>query len=89
MGRVAMGPPVLNVDPMANRTEKQWNVKVSELLTRAAELSAENTVELDQFIRGAYAAYLKARPGMREEMAERALNEQLDELRRTGRIALA
>jgi hypothetical protein len=74
---------------MANQTEKQWNVEVSELLARAAELSAANAVELDQFVRGAYVAYLEARPGMREEMAERALIEQIDELRRTGRIAVA
>lgn len=74
---------------MAKPTEKLWSVEVSELLAHAAELSAANTVELDQFIRGAYAAYFKARPGMREEMAERVLSEQIDELRRTGRIAVA
>ena len=31
----------------------------------------------------------EARPGIREEMAERALNEQIEALRRTGRIARA
>ena len=89
MGRVATEARHAFVVPMANRTDKPWNVEVSELLARAAKLSAENAVELDQFIRGGYAAYLEARPGMREEMADRALSEQIEELRRRGRIALA
>ena len=89
MGRVALGRRHASFVPMGNRTEKQWSVEVSELLARAAKLSAENAVELDQFMRGAYGAYFKARPGIREEMAERALDEQIQELRRTKRIALA
>jgi hypothetical protein len=74
---------------MANQTDKPWDMEVSELLARAAELSADNAVEMDQFVRGAYAAYLLARPEIREAMADRALTEQIDELRRSGRIALA
>ena len=74
---------------MANHLAKPWHKELSELLTRAAELCVEHEVELDPFVRGAYTAYLEARPALREELADRQLSEQLDELRKSGRIALA
>lgn len=75
---------------MANQTDnKPWNVEVSELLTRAAELCVEHEVDVDPFVRGAYSAYLEARPGLREQLAEMQLKMQLEEMRKLGRIALA
>lgn len=74
---------------MGNRTAKTWQAQVSDLLSRAAELCVEHEVEMDPFVRGACSAYLEARPGMREELADRELAEKLDELRRAGRIATA
>jgi len=74
---------------MANHIAKPWHAEVSELLARAAELCVEHDVEVDPFVRGAYSAYLEARPGLREELADRQLSEQLDELRKSGRIAQA
>ena len=75
---------------MANQTEnKAWMVEVSELLSRAAELCVEHEVEVDPFVRGAYSAYLDARPGMKEHLEELHLKQQLEEMRKHGRIALA
>lgn len=74
---------------MANRTDKPWSAEVSELLARAAELCVEHDIELDPFVRGAYSAYIVASPGAAQERADRQLTEQLDELRRSGRIAQA
>lgn len=74
---------------MARGTDKTWQAEVSELLARAAELCVEHEVDVDPFVRGAYSAYVSARPELQEEILEQRLTEQLDELRRTGRIARA
>jgi len=74
---------------VASQTEKTWDVELSELLTRAAELSVEHGIDVDPFVRGAYSAYLDARPGLKEHLEEMQLRAQLDELRKDGRIALA
>ena len=68
---------------------KSWQHEVSELLARAAQLCVEHEVDVDPFVRGAYSAYLEARPGMREWLEELKLRATLDELRRGGRIANA
>lgn len=74
---------------MANRPTKPWQDEVSALLSRAAELCVEHDVEMDPFVRGACTAYFAARPGLREELVEQQLTDQLEELRRSGRIGLA
>ena len=57
-----------------------------DLLEQAA---ARCDVDPDSFVRGAWAAYLDARPGMREHLEDLQLRAQLEELRRDGRIGLA
>jgi len=74
---------------MATRTDKKWKSEVRELLSRAAQLSVEHDVDLDRFVRQSYAAYFAARPGLQEELADQQLADQIEELRRNGRIALA
>jgi hypothetical protein len=69
--------------------QKTWQHEVSELLSRAAEICVENNIDADPFVRGAYAAYLEARPGMREYLEELQLRQTLEEMRRVGRIATA
>jgi len=51
------------------------------LLTQAARRS---DVDADTFIRGAYAAYLEAHPGMKEHLKDLQLVQQLEELRSRG-----
>ena len=75
---------------MANQPEnKSWQNEVSELLARAAQLCAENGVEMDPFMRGAASAYFEARPGMREYIEELQLKATLQSMRESGRIASA
>jgi hypothetical protein len=74
---------------VANEPTKSWHSEVSELLARAAQLCVDNDVEMDPFVRGAYAAYLEARPGMREYLEEQQLKAALEEMRTAGRIASA
>jgi hypothetical protein len=57
-----------------------------DLLEQAA---ARCDVDPDSFVRGAWAAYLDARPGMREHLEELHLRAQLEELRKDGRMGVA
>jgi len=63
-------------------TAQSW----TDLLVEAA---ARCDVDPDSFIRDAWAAYMAARPGMREHLENLQLEAQLEQLRRDGRIALA
>jgi hypothetical protein len=75
---------------LANQPEnKSWQNEVSELLTRAAQLCADNGVEMDPFMRGAASAYFAARPEMREYIEEEQLKATLQSMRENGRIASA
>jgi hypothetical protein len=66
-----------------------WQAEVGKLLTRAAALCAEQGVDIDNFMKAAWSAYLEARPGMREQLEEMQLRDQLDEIRKAGRMAEA
>ena len=74
---------------MANEPTNNWQGEVSELLVRAAQLCIEHGIDVDPFIRGAYSAYVDARPGMREYLEELQLRQTLEQLRDAGRIAEA
>ena len=71
------------------RLRKAWPTKVSEQLARAAALCVEHGVDLEAWMRGAWSAYVEARPGYREYLEEQHLLGQLEELRRVGRIGRA
>ena len=74
---------------MANEPTKSWQSDVGELLARAAQLSVENNVDVESFVRGAYSAYVETRPGMREYLEEMQLRQALEQMRSEGRIASA
>ena len=74
---------------VADEPIKSWQNEVSELLARAAKLCVANDVDVDPFVRGAYSAYLDARPGLKEHLEELQLRQQLEEMRNAGRIASA
>jgi len=61
-----------------------WHAEVGQFLTHAAELCVEHGVDLDAFMRGAWSAYVEARPGMREQLEEMQLRDQLEEIRKSG-----
>lgn len=66
-----------------------WYAEVSELLSRAAELCVQHGLDVDSFMKAAWSAYVESRPGMREHLEEMQLREQLDELRKLGRLGVA
>lgn len=66
-----------------------WHVEVSLLLSRAAALCGEHGIDIDSFTSGAWAAYVEATPGMRDQLEELQLRKQLDELRQHGRLPSA
>ena len=68
---------------------KPWPAEVSELLAKAAALCIEHGVDLEQFMRGAWTAYVEGRPGYREYLEEQQLIGQLEELRRAGKLGEA
>lgn len=68
---------------------RPWQAEVGQLLQRAAALCIEHGVEVDAYMSGAWSAYIEGRPGMREELEEAQLREQLDELRRLGHMGEA
>jgi hypothetical protein len=66
-----------------------WQAEVGRLLTQAAELCVQEGVDVDSFMKGAWSAYVETRPGLREHLEEMQLRDQLDEIRKLGRMAEA
>jgi hypothetical protein len=66
-----------------------WQVEVGRLLTQAAALCVEQNVDVDAFMKGAWSAYVEARPGMRDYLEEMQLRDQLEEIRKLGRMGQA
>ncbi len=60
-----------------------------DLLGKAAELCTAEGVEQEAFMTAAWAAFLDASPGLREELADKELATQLGALRERGLIGSA
>jgi hypothetical protein len=73
----------------AEAPPKPWQAEVGELLAQAAELCVEHGLDVDTFMRGAWSAYIEARPGLRDYLEEMQLRSQLEEIRKLGRMAEA
>jgi hypothetical protein len=58
--------------------------ELQKLLARAAELSVQQGLATDDFMNAAWNAHLDANPGMREQLIDRELRQQLKKLRRSG-----
>lgn len=58
-------------------------------LASAALAASASGVNLDEFIRQAWSAYVDARPGLREHLADAQLVQQIQELRSAGKVGLA
>ena len=59
------------------------------LLAQAAELAASAGLPPEAFAAAAWQAYLRASPGLAEQMAEMQFAAALEELRSNGRLAKA
>ena len=66
-----------------------WTAEVGDLLAQAAQLCVDNDLDVDTFMKGAWSAYVEARPGLRDYLEEMQLRNQLEELRKAGRIGEA
>jgi hypothetical protein len=72
-----------------NETRRPWQAEVNQLMQRAAALCSEHGVEVEAFMNGAWSVYVESRPGLRAQLEEAQLAQQLDELRKLGRIGEA
>ncbi|HUJ58898.1 MAG TPA: hypothetical protein VLX92_10410 [Kofleriaceae bacterium] len=63
-------------------TEKTWQEQLDQA-------GAACDVDVETFVRAAWSAYLKARPGLKEYLEDLQLRAQLEELRRNGHIGQA
>lgn len=68
---------------------KPWHAEVGDLLAQAATLCVDHGLDVETFMRGAWSAYVESRPGMKEYLEEMQLRQQIDELRKVGRLAEA
>jgi hypothetical protein len=66
-----------------------WHSEVGDLLAQAAILCIAHGLDVDTFMKGAWSAYIEARPGLKNRLEEIKLRNQLDEIRRNGRMGLA
>jgi hypothetical protein len=69
--------------------QSPWHAQVGHLLTQAAALCVDHDIDLDAFMKGAWSAYVETRPGMRDFLEEMHLRDQLEELRKAGRMGEA
>jgi hypothetical protein len=66
-----------------------WHAEVGDLLAQAAILCVEHGLDVEAFMKGAWSAYVEARPGLRDYIEEMQLRNQLEEIRKLGRMAEA
>ena len=66
----------------------EWQ-EVIQLLRQAAELAADRGAPSELFMQAAWEACLDARPGLREQIADKELRSQLKKLRKLGQVGQA
>lgn len=74
---------------MAQPLTPPWIDELDQLLTRAAELAASNDLDSDAFIKSAWNAFLDAQPGLREELEDKHLRNELKKMRKRGLVGTA
>lgn len=75
--------------PESTEPSKPWHAEVGDLLAQAAILCVQHGLDVDTFMKGAWSAYVEARPGLRDYLEELQLRNQLDEIRKLGRMGEA
>jgi hypothetical protein len=78
-------PPPEAPEPAGDAASRE----IVQLLQQAAELAVEAGVDSNLFMQAAWAACLDARPGLREEIADKELRSQLKKLRKRGMVGQA
>jgi hypothetical protein len=90
-GAAAGSPPVDVAPDAADPSPLEPNeLQRLDLHLQAAALAASSAgVNLDEFLRQAWSAYVDSRPGLREHLADTQLVQQIQELRAAGKVGLA
>lgn len=81
-------PPTEPAEPIES-ARRPWHLEVGHLLIEAATLCIQHGLDVDVYMSSAWAAYVEARPGMRDQIEELELRDHLEELRKLGRIGAA
>ena len=87
--------PAPSAEPEMNDSEPieaprlPWQAEVGRLLSQAAALCVDQDIDVDNFMKAAWTAYVESRPGMRDHLEELQLRDQLDEIRKAGRMGEA
>ena len=86
--------PDTSAEPETNDSEpintpRPWQAEVAWLLAQAAALCVQQGVDVESFMKNAWSAYVESRPGMREQLEEMQLRDQLEEIRKAGRMGEA
>jgi hypothetical protein len=81
--------PVLTEPTEPITARPAWHAEIGELLMRAGALCVQHGADLESFMHAAWSAYVECRPGMREHLEEMQLRDQLDEIRKLGKMAEA
>ena len=75
---------------MKQQTDTETTEQVlDEVFEKAAQISVEKDVDLEDFMTAAWEAYVDARPGYRDHLEFKYTLDQLAELRRQGKVGLA
>ena len=76
-------------EPVFDGTSQLCQAEISQLLAKAAIMCVDLDIEVDTFMRGAWSAYVEARPGMRERLEELQLARHLAYMRHKGSLGAA
>jgi len=75
--------------PLFDGSSELRHAEVGGLLAEAAILCVDHDIDIDTFMKGAWMAYVDARPGMREHLDEIQLIGQIAQARKQGRMGQA
>jgi hypothetical protein len=75
--------------PQPTEDVHPWHAEVGDLLAQAAILCVAHGLDVDTFMKGAWSAYVEARPGLKDYIEEMQLRTQLEEIRKLGRMGEA
>lgn len=75
--------------PQPTEEVRPWHAEVGDLLAQAAILCVQHDLDVETFMKGAWSAYVEARPGLKDYIEEMQLRNQLEEIRKLGRMGEA
>ena len=68
---------------------KPETIQLEKVFEKAAQISVERDVDLEDFMTAAWEAYVDARPGFRDHLEFQHTLEEIAKLRRLGKVGQA